>query len=114
VVEKGLVIFFASDRIGRGDDELGGIVARTFFHVLGDAARIPEAIIFMNAGVKLAAEGSPVVESLAALQSKGVRILSCGTCCDWFKVKDRIRAGLVSNMHDIQETLLAASKVVSM
>jgi len=67
-----------SDIMGRGDEELGGILVRAFFHTLGEVKPLPDAIIFFNSGVKLVVEGSPVVEDLQALKTRGIEILACG------------------------------------
>jgi selenium metabolism protein YedF len=107
-----LVLVVGSDTMGRGEAELGDILVRGFFHTLGEVAPRPETIIFFNAGVKLACEGSPVLEDLCALEAEGVEMLVCGTCLGYFELTDRLAAGEVSNMYDIAETLLGAGKVV--
>ena len=75
---------------------------------------MPDAIILLNAGVKLTVEGSPVLEDLVALEGKGVELLACGTCLGHFGLKDKIVVGQVSNMYSIAETLLGAGKVVAL
>lgn len=107
------VVLIASDRVGRGDEELGGILIRSFLHTLNEVEPLPETIVFLNAGVKLAVEGSPVLEDLSSLAQRGVQILACGTCLGHFGLKDKIVAGEISNMYSIAETLLGAGKVVA-
>jgi selenium metabolism protein YedF len=109
-----LVLTVPSDIMGRGDEELGGILVRAFFHTLGEVKPLPDAIIFFNSGVKLVVEGSPVVEDLQALKTRGIEILACGTCLGHFELKDKVAVGEVSNMYTIAETLLGAGKVVSL
>jgi selenium metabolism protein YedF len=109
-----LVLTVPSDIMGRGDEELGGILVRAFFHTLGEVKPLPDAIIFFNSGVKLVVEGSPVVEDLQALKGRGVEILACGTCLGHFELKDKVAVGEVSNMYTIAETMLGAGKVVSL
>jgi len=111
--QRPTVVLVASDIIGRGDDELGRILIRSFLHTLNEVEPLPETIIFLNAGVKLAVEGSPVLEDLAALAEKGVQILACGTCLGHFGLKEKIAAGEISNMYSIAETLLGAGNVVA-
>ena len=100
--------------MGRGEPELGQILVRGFFHTLGEIEPLPGTIIFFNSGVKLVAEGSPVLEDLAAMHDQGVEILACGTCLDYFGLKDRIAVGEVSNMYTIAETMLGAGRVTSL
>jgi len=107
------VVLIASDGMGRGDQELGGILIRSFLHTLNEVEPLPGAIIFVNAGVKLTVEESAVLEDLEALGKRGVGILACGTCLGHFGLKDKLAVGEVSNMYSIAETLLAAGNVVS-
>ena len=107
-----LVLVIPSETMGRGDDELGGILIRGFFHAVGQVAPQPDTIIFFNSGVKLVVEGSPVLEDLRALADQGVELLACGTCLGHYGLKEKVAVGIVSNMYTIAETLLRAGKVV--
>jgi selenium metabolism protein YedF len=109
-----LVVAVPSEIMGRGDAELGHILIRGFFHTLGEVEPLPDTLIFFNSGVKLAIEGSPVLEDLQELCGRGVKILACGTCLGYYELKEKIAVGEVSNMYDIAETLLGAAKVVSL
>ena len=106
------MLLVAADAIGRGDDELGRLLVRTFLHTLGELPAPPAAIVFMNAGVKLAIEGSPVLDDLRSLAAGGAKLLVCGTCLGFFELKERLAAGRISNMFEIAETLFGAAKVV--
>lgn len=99
--------------MGRGEEELGRILIRAFLHTLTEVSDRPDKMIFFNAGVKLTVGGSEVLEDLHALKNKGVEILICGTCLDYFGLKDKIAVGQVSNMYTIAETMLAASRLVT-
>jgi len=109
-----LVLVVSSEFMGRGDDELGHILIRGFFHTLGEIEPVPDTIIFFNSGVKLAAEGSPVLEDLQDLRERDVEILTCGTCLGHYELKDKIAVGEISNMYTIAETMLGAGKVVNL
>jgi selenium metabolism protein YedF len=111
--EGPLVVLIASDGLGRGDDELGRILIRSFLYTLNEVEPLPNTLIFLNAGVKLAVEDSLVLEDLHALEERGVEILACGTCLGHFGLKERIAVGQISNMYCIAETLLRACRVVS-
>jgi len=109
-----LVLFVPADTMGRGDAELGTILVRAFFHTLGEVEPCPQVAIFVNSGIKLACEGSPVLDDLHALEAGGLEILVCGTCLSFYELKDELAVGQVSNMYDIAETLLRAGKVVNL
>ncbi len=109
-----LVLTIPSEFMGRGDDELGHVLIRAFFHTLGETQPSPEIIIFFNSGVKLTIEGSPALEDLRGLHDRGIQILICGTCLNHYGIKDKIAVGEVSNMYVIAETLLQAEKVVNL
>lgn len=109
-----LVLVVTADKMGRGNTELGQILVRGFFHTLGEVEPLPQTIIFFNTGVKLACQGSPVLEDLQALEAEGIEVLVCGTCLNYFELTDELAAGQVSNMYDIAETMLAAGKVVNL
>jgi len=106
------VVVFPCDRMGKGADELGNILVRGFLHTLGEISPRPDVMIFFNAGVKLTTDGSDVLEDLHALEKAGVRLLVCGTCLDFFGLKDKLQAGIISNMYDIAETMLSAGRIV--
>jgi selenium metabolism protein YedF len=110
-----LVLVVSGEFMGRGEhNELGHILIRGFFHTLGEVDPLPDTVIFFNSGVKLVIEGSPVVEDLQALVSKGVQILACGTCLGYYELEDQIAVGEISNMYSIAETMLAAGRVVNL
>jgi len=107
------VVLIPSNSLGRGDEELGRILIRSFLHTLDEVEPLPATMVFINAGVKLTVEGSPVVEDLQALEQRGVDILACGTCLGHFGLKEKIAVGEISNMYTISETLLGAGNVIA-
>jgi selenium metabolism protein YedF len=113
--EKGnIVLVITSDTVGRGSDELGGILMRAIMHTLLEVKPQPSIIVFMNNGVKLAVTGSPVLEDLQELANGGIEILVCGTCLNYFGLTDRIAVGEISNAYTIAEAMLQAGKVVNL
>jgi selenium metabolism protein YedF len=108
-----LVLVVSSEVMGRGEHaELGGILIRSFFHVLGEVEPTPAVILFFNSGVKLVVQDSPVLQDLEALAKQGVEILACGTCLGYYDLTDQVAVGEVSNMYTIAETMLGAGKTV--
>jgi selenium metabolism protein YedF len=107
------VVFIAGDTVGSGDDKLGRILMEGFINTLPEQDRIPDSILLMNAGVKLAVQGSAVSSALKILTDRGCEVLVCGTCLEFFSLTDKLSVGTVSNMFDIQMILLEASSVIS-
>ncbi len=99
--------------MGEGDPALGLKILGTFLRkspVLKDL----HSIVLFNGGVKLAIEGSPVLAELSQLHENGVEIYPCGTCLEFFGLKDKVRIGGVSNMDAIIGELNAAEKVITL
>lgn len=107
-----LVVTVSSDRMGRGDDELGRILMRSFIHTLSEADRTPDTVIFLNTGVRLAVQGSEVLDDLETLCKAGAGILVCGTCLGYFELKDRLAVGTISNMYDITGAMFQAGNLI--
>ena len=97
--------------MGSGSDELGRILIQGCINSLKETAPAPSAILFYNAGVTLACEGSPVLGALKELEAGGIKMLVCGTCLDYFELKPKLQIGRVSNMYDIMQTVASAGKV---
>jgi selenium metabolism protein YedF len=113
--EKGpgpFVVVISDNHMGRGDDVLGDVLIRSFIHALLQLNPPPDTIICYNAGVKLAAKDSAVLNDLQQLAQAGVDILVCGTCVNYFGLGDQIAAGRISNMYDILETMAGAARLV--
>jgi selenium metabolism protein YedF len=107
-----LVIVIGSDTMGKGNDELGTVLMKSFIHTLLETSPQADSIIFFNTGVKLTIQGSEVLEDIRTLSERGVKILVCGTCLGFFEIKDRLAAGIISNMYDITETMTGAGRLV--
>ena len=108
----GTVMLIGSDRLGDGPEELGRLLMRNFIMTLLDCSDLPDRMFFINSGVLLTAPGSEVIEALEALGNRGVEVLSCGICLDFFPKQESRAAGGVTNMFTIAESLLGARSVV--
>jgi selenium metabolism protein YedF len=108
-----LIYVIASDSMGRGSDELGWALLQTYIQTIKDVTPLPQKIIFYNSGVKLVTASSGALDALKQLQARGVEILACGTCLDFFKLKSAIQVGQISNMHEIMQSMATADKLVS-
>lgn len=109
-----IAIMVTSRLFGQGDEELGQILMKSFFYALNEVDGRIKYVIFANAGVFLTTEGSPILEHLNSLESRGVQILSCGTCLDFYGLKERLLVGQVTNMYTIVEILTTASRAITM
>ena len=99
--------------MGRGNDELGHVLVKTFLHTVAGQAQKPDVMIFYNTGAKLTVQGSDVLDDLKKLESKGVQILVCGTCLNYFEIKDKLAVGIISNMYDIVEIMSSAGRLIT-
>lgn len=109
----GFVYFVTKNTLGSGSDELGKILMNSFFVALRES-ELPAYMLFINSGVHLTVQDSPVLEHVEALAETGVTILSCGTCLDYFHLKDKLAVGSVTNMYTILETMQQAAKVITL
>ncbi len=107
------VLVINNDKMGMGNEELGARLMGNFLKTLIGAEKKHQRLVLYNAGVKLAAKGSPVLESLHSLENLGVEIISCGTCVNFFGLADQMEAGRVSNMPEIVQVLTEAASVVT-
>ena len=109
---RNMVVYVSSEGMGRGDDDLGGVLMEVFLDTLSQFKGELSHAIFVNAGAKLAVEGSVVLEQVRQLEELGVQVLVCGTCLNHFGIKDKLAVGSVSNMYAIIETLSKAKRVI--
>lgn len=108
----GKVLLITSDSIGRGSEELGHALMRTFLYALLEARPLPSKLIFVNFGVKLTTQEGQALEHLKELEGKGVEIISCGTCLDYLGLRDSLKVGSVGNMFSIVQALMEGEVVV--
>ncbi|MEF9952706.1 MAG: sulfurtransferase-like selenium metabolism protein YedF [Clostridium sp.] len=111
--DAGEVILISKAVFGAGDDVLGEALMKSFMYALSES-NMPSAMLFVNGGVKLTTSGSDVLDTLIALEEKGVTILSCGTCLDFYGLKDELKVGGITNMYTIIEHLQGSRKVISL
>jgi len=106
------VICIKNDKMGFGEEELGKILIKGFINTIKEVEPLPDKIIFYNNGALLTLEESGLHDSLKELENSGVKILVCGTCADYYGIKNKIKIGIISNMYDITESLTKASHVI--
>lgn len=102
---KDMTIGFSSDTMGKGDDQLGKILMKSFIYTVSETKPYPTTMVFFNSGVRLTCEDSEVIDDLIRLENEGVEIISCGTCLDFLNIKEKLKVGSISNMYTIYEKL---------
>ena len=107
-----VVAVLASDRMGGGNDELGGVLMKAFLYALSQQERLPDAILCYNGGAKLTCEGSESLEDLRTMAARGVEILTCGTCLNFYGISEKLAVGEVTNMYVIVEKLSGADRIL--
>lgn len=112
-VNDDFIIVITTDKLGAGDAELGRMLMKAYTYTLNETKPYPKAIIFINSGVKLVTEGADTLENLQKLQEKGIEIISCGTCLDFYQIKDELKVGIVGNMYTIVEYMHTSAKVIN-
>lgn len=106
------LVMLVAPVMGSGDDELGRKLLKNFLATLPEMGSSLWRIVMLNGGVTLAAEGSPVLEQLQALEKSGVSILVCGTCLEHFGLTAKKKVGETTNMLDIVTSMQLANKVI--
>lgn len=108
--DETFVIGIGTNVMGHGDEKLGAILIKSFLYTVSQTAPLPKTVVFFNGGVKLTTKGSEVLEDLKNMADNGVKIISCGTCLDFYGLKEDLEIGEISNMYTIYETLEKADR----
>lgn len=108
------VILVSNNGMGKSDEALQLTLFGKYIELLMQNGELPAAICFYTDGVKLVCEGSPVIEKLRELEAKGVRLIVCSTCLNYYNLQDKVLAGIVGGMGDILEAQTKAEKVITL
>jgi len=108
------VVLFTRYGMGHAEGELPQLLASKYLALTLESGKLPGKILFYTDGVRLACEGSPVLDLLSRLESQGVELILCKTCLDTFGITSRVKVGIVGGMGDILESLQQAEKVISL
>ena len=109
---KGTVVVVSGNTMGTGEEKLGKTLIKAFLFALSKQDDLPDTLIFYNSGAYLTCEGSESLEDLKAMEAEGVKIMTCGTCLDYYGLKEKLAVGSVSNMYDIVETQMKAALII--
>lgn len=109
---KDYLVVIKGQTMGAGDDQLGMLLMRACVNSLPELEQLPSAVILYNGGVKLAVKGCDTADSLLKMAGAGVNIVVCGTCVDYYGIKDELAVGVISNMFKINSLVAEAGHVV--
>ena len=105
-------VIISSATMGIGNDELGKVLMKGFIYALSQLEELPETIVFYNGGATIPVEGSVSLEDLKSMEAQGVTIKTCGTCLDYYNLKEKLAVGTITNMYDIVETMNNAAHII--
>ena len=109
---KGMLVVLSANTMGTGDVKLGTSLMKAFVFALTKQEQLPDTILCYNTGAYLTCEGADTLEDLKLLESEGVTILTCGTCLDFYGLKEKLAVGSVTNMYDIVERMENAAQII--
>lgn len=109
-----LVIVVGRDVLGDGERELGEVLIKGYFYALSEYEPYPKAIVFLNSGVYLPTSHPQIIEYLKKLSDMGTEIHSCGTCLDYYHLKEMLQVGTISNMYAIVELMADANNTITL
>lgn len=110
--KKGMLVVLSANTMGTGDEKLGKALMKAFVFALTKQDVLPETILCYNTGAYLTTEGADTLEDLKLLESEGVTILTCGTCLDFYGLKEKLAVGGVTNMYEIALRMESATTIV--
>lgn len=109
---ENLSVLIMSSVFGEGDEEISKTLMKSYFYALNESITLPSNIIFINSGVKLLTEEYGILENLRLLKARGVSVLACGICTDYYKLNEKIEIAEISNMYSIIEILNNSGSVI--
>jgi selenium metabolism protein YedF len=105
------VFLITSDVMGRGEDELGGLLMANFLRLLGESSEKPATMVLLNSGVRLVCDGSNVLGHVRKLEEQGVEMLACTTCLEYFDLMDKLKVGKPTTMAKSIQSMMNADVV---
>lgn len=106
------VVVLSSKTMGTGADALGETLMKGYVYAITQLDPLPDTILMYNTGAYLSIEGAETLADLRALEEKGVEILTCGTCLNFYEMTDKLAVGGICNMYNIAEKLNRATHII--
>lgn len=111
---KDRAILFTKDKMGHGNDELGKVLIKGYIYTLTELDEKPKTLLFVNSGILLTTGDAETIADLKKLEDMGVKILSCGTCLDYYELKDDLQVGEIANMYLIADAMNQAENTITL
>lgn len=111
--ESGCVYFITSNLLGQGSPDLGQVLMKSLMVTLAETDPAPHSLLLLNTGVMLACQGSTVLQLLEKIAGRGADVISCGTCLEYYKLKESLSVGRMGNMFDIHNIMSGPRKVIT-
>ena len=108
----GKVVVLSANTMGSGDEQLGKKLMKAFIFALTNQDEAPEKVICYNSGAYLTTEDPDTIRDLKSLEEAGTVVMTCGTCLDFYGLKEKLQVGIVSNMYDIVEAQMQAGLII--
>ena len=110
--DSGATVVIGSNKMGEGDERLGKILVKSFIYSLTQLEKLPKVIVFFNSGAYLTCEGSESLDDIKLLADQGVEVYTCGTCLDFYGIKEDLRVGVVTNMYEIAKLMSQGTPLI--
>jgi hypothetical protein len=107
-------VIIKHEHMGIDPPELGAKLIGSYLRKLCQADPKPTSLVFYGTGVRLATEGTFVLDALEILQKAGVDLVLCSTCLGFFQLKDKVQIGRTTNMVEIISILNKSDHVVTL
>lgn len=108
------VVLVKSNILGQGDETLGDILMKGLMYSLTQLDGELKSLVFINGGVMLTTSGSDLLDYVRHLERSGVEIISCASSLEFYGLRDKLEVGREGSIYTIVETMLHASKVISL
>jgi len=109
----GTTFLITAEQLGISEEGPGINLMNNFIHALAQQSTVPDSILLVNTGVRLATEASDAFEDLKTMSERGCNILSCGMCLNYYGLTDNLAVGKISNMQEITGILTSAQNAVT-
>lgn len=111
--DRPTVYLITSNLLGQGSPDLGQVLMKSLMVSLTEMDQPPQVLFFLNSGVLLTCQGSPVLDQLQSLFSRGTSLISCGTCLEYYKLKEKLKVGRIGSMLEISGHLSGTARIIT-
>jgi len=112
--KKSTAIVITNNGMSNADKKLSNVLLTNYLNLLFDEDLIPNTILFYGEGVKTVVEGSLFIESFEKLEDKGVNLIVCKTCLNFYGLLEKVKVGKIGTMADIIHYQWGVDKVITL